>query len=541
MYFQSKTWKVSRLLALVSCTGLAIIFSGFSNHANGQNANHVPVVVPPAIAPVYKDTVKGLSPVVNSPYSNVNAGEYGTWFAQEQKAEQTPADAEAEAKKKQDALTKKIAGAHKPVFYDNDFSYICDENYNGFQIGDQLKKRGLPGGGWYDIGGQYRMRAHFEQNHRGLGLTGVDDQFLLHRTRIYGDFHLNQNFRLYAEMLDAESNFENFGPRPIEVNRTELQNLFVDALLLESCQGSLSARVGRQELLFGAQRAVSPLDWANTRRTFEGGRLMYETDDLSLDGFWVNPMQVDDHSFDSPDREQEFIGLYSSYKGYKDQTVDAYYLRFLNNRGANDFEYNTIGTSWQGSYEDFLWDIEAAYQFGDNTDGSDHQAGMATFGVGRKLAQRCWEPTVWMYYDWASGDDATGAGNGYDHMFPLAHKYNGFMDLFGRRNLEDLNMMLTLQPTKKLKLLAWYHYFFLETKNDSPYSVVMSPFNGGNLPGSADLGHEIDLMATYNISLRQQLLLGYSHFFAGEYYDSTAGVPYTGDANFFYTQWSIDF
>ena len=112
----------------------------------------------------------------------------------------------------------------------------------------------------------------------------------------------------------------------------------------------------------------------------------------------------------------------------------------------------------------------------------------ATMGLGRKL-KGCWKPTVWAYYDWASGDDATGAGNGFHHNFPLAHKYNGFMDLFGRRNLENVNFQLSMQPTERLKLLAWYHYFFLETQTDVPYSVVMTPFNGGNLPGSADLGH----------------------------------------------------
>lgn len=166
---------------------------------------------------------------------------------------------------------------------------------------------------------------------------------------------------------------------------------------------------------------------------------------------------------------------------------------------------------------------------------------MATFGLGRTLSQFGWNPTLWAYYDWASGDDATGAGNGFHHNFPLAHKYNGFMDLFGRRNLEDVNLQLTLQPTKKLKLLAWYHYFFLETQTDTPYSVVMTPFNAGNLPGSPDLGHEIDLLATYTLSPRSDILAGYSHFFAGDYYSSTPGVPYDGDASFFYTQYTIDF
>ena len=446
----------------------------------------------------------------------------------------------AEQKKKLAELKKKAASAHKPVFFNNDFSYLCDDSYQDCLIGDGIKKRSLPGGGTFDIGGQNRVRYHAERNMRGLGLTGVDDKFLLRRTRVYGDFRFSPDIRVYAEMLDADSNNEDFGPRPIEVNRFEMQNLFVDARLLANGDNSLTARVGRQELLFGAQRQVSPLDWANTRRTFEGARLMLKQKDRTIDAFWTNPMRLDDNSLDSPDRDQEFMGLYSSYTGVKNQTVDTYFLRFLNGRDANDFQYNTVGARWQGSKSDFLWDVEGAYQFGDNTDGSTHVGGMATLGLGRKL-KGCWKPTLWAYYDWASGDDATGAGNGYHHNFPLAHKYNGFMDLFGRRNLEDVNLQLSLQPTERLKLLTWYHYLFLETQTDVPYSVVMSPFNGGNLPGSADLGHEIDFVASYTVNARQNLVLGYSHFFSGDYYDTTPGVPFNGDADFFYSQYTVNF
>ncbi|MGI9517383.1 MAG: alginate export family protein [Pirellulaceae bacterium] len=461
---------------------------------------------------------------------------------EEQDKDEDKKKEEEEKKKKCKELKQQAASAYKPLFFDNNFSYLCDPAWNESYFGDCLKKRHLPGClGCYDIGGQYRMRAHFERNMRGLGLTGVSDDFLLHRTRLYGDFRFTPNIRFYAEFLDAESNYEDFAPRPIEVNRADMQNLFFDARLLANGDRSLTARIGRQELLYGVQRAVSPLDWANTRRTFEGVTLKWKQENLAIDGFWTNPMRIDDKKFDSPDRDQEFMGLYSSYTGRENQTIDAYFLRLLNGRGANDFEYNTLGSRWQGSRNDYLWDFEGAVQFGDNTDASDHIAGMLTLGLGRKFSNRCWKPAIWVYYDWASGDDATGAGNGFHHNFPLAHKYLGFMDLFGRRNIEDINVQLTMQPTDRLKLLLWYHYLFLETQTDTPYNVTMSAFNGGNLPGSPDLGHEIDLTAAYKIGPRQSLLLGYSHFFSGDYYNTTAGVPFDGNASFFYTQWAVNF
>ncbi len=36
-------------------------------------------------------------------------------------------------------------------------------------------------------------------------------------------------------------------------------------------------------------------------------------------------------------------------------------------------------------------------------------------------------------------------------------------------------------------------------------------------------------------------MLGYSHFWAGDYYKTTPGLPYRNDANFFYTQYQFNF
>lgn len=415
------------------------------------------------------------------------------------------AESEKEEQKKLAELEKKAASAHKPLFFQNDFSYLKDDTYSGCLFGDNLKQRCLPGGGSYDIGGQFRMRAQFENNIRGLGLTGLDDEFLLYRTRIYGDFRFRPRFRFYAEMIDAESHSEDFGPRPIEVNRADMLNLFFDVKLFANDNGELTLRYGTQELLYGTQRVVSPLDWANTRRTFQGVKGIWKGKNWDVDAFWTNPMRIDDSSFDSPDRDQEFMGTWSTYKGKEDQTVDFYWLRYSNGRGMNDFQFNTIGTRWFGSKGNALWEVQGGYQYGNNTDGSDHSAGMATFGLGRKFDNPSWQPTMWLYYDYASGDNDLGAGNGYNQLFPLAHKYLGFMDLFGRSNIEDVNAILTVQPTKQLKLLCWYHFLFLATQSDSPYSVASTPFNGTNLPGSPDLGQEIDLIADWKIGKRQNL------------------------------------
>lgn len=88
-------------------------------------------------------------------------------------------DPAKDAKKKQEDLKKKVATAHKGVFYANDFNYVLDPSYAGHQFGDSLKRRRLFKSGYYDIGGEYRLRQHHEHGMRGLGLTGKNDDFLL--------------------------------------------------------------------------------------------------------------------------------------------------------------------------------------------------------------------------------------------------------------------------------------------------------------------------------------------------------------------------
>ncbi len=69
----------------------------------------------------------------------------------------------------------------------------------------------------------------------------------------------------------------------------------------------------------------------------------------------------------------------------------------------------------------------------------------------------------------------------------------------------------------------------------------MTPFNAANAPASRDLGHEIDLLFTYTIVKRTDMLFGYSHFFAGNYYQLTPGAPTQADGDFFYMQWQRNF
>ena len=147
----------------------------------------------------------------------------------------------------------------------------------------------------------------------------------------------------------------------------------------------------------------------------------------------------------------------------------------------------------------------------------------------------------WCFYDWASGDNTSG--NGFHTYVQRAHYYLGFMDLFGRRNIEDINIRLTINPTKKLTLLAWCHFFSWANGNDVPYNLNMRPYAGltSGSAGSQTLGTELDLVATYDVSEQTQMRFGYSHFWSGSFYNTTSGVPTNLDANFLYSHFVYRF
>jgi len=449
---------------------------------------------------------------------------------------------------------KKKPPAYGPTFYDNHFEYLDDAAPDDIRLGDCWKRLRPCDCVLVDLGGERRWRYHHEDNFRGSRLAGQDDEFMLGRTRLYADVHWGETWRVFAEAVDATSSWEEFAPRNIEENRFDALNLFAEALLVDDGERALRARAGRQELLYGAQRLISPLDWANTRRTFDGAKLWSTGKDWSLDGFWTRPVPFEqhvnnDHNFDNPDQSREFGGAYFTSRHFVDHTVDAYYLRLAEfdatGTAANpfDFDYHTLGGRCMSKWGAWLFEIEGGGQFGDAGD-FDHIAGFLTVGAGHEWAEAKWKPVVWVYYDWASGDeDPTDGEHGtFNQLYPLGHKYFGYMDLVARQNIRSLNILLTAEPCPKVKVQAWCYAFWLDERRDSLYNAAGTPIRT-SLTGAAgnEVGREIDLLLTLLPTERTELTFGYSHFFAGDFIERTNPAGVSGDADFFYTQATVRF
>jgi hypothetical protein len=438
----------------------------------------------------------------------------------------------------------------KPMFFDNDFRYKQKPDH-AYIFGEELKDIPLDsfyGCGLFEdttlsTGGELRFRYLNEDNRLRPGGPGQTD-YDQWRWRHYVDVKHCDYLRAYVELIDGSTNHADLPLVGIDKNRWDLQNYFVDLALPSPLEETVWLRVGRQELFYGNQRLVSPLDWSNIRRNFEGLKVFTKQETWDLDLWLVNPVNtatpnagvlaVNDNSFDQRNEDYLFGGAYGTYKGIENHTIDLFLLYANLNVPVTGFPFGdryTLGARWLGNYPtdcgDRIWhgEIETGYQFGNDRSAfydaasprASVQAGYFTAGGGHTWKSVPWQPNFWLYYDWASGDrDPTdGENNTFFQHFGLVHAYFGLIDNLARQNIQDLNYRFTVKPTDKLQLVFAQHWFRLDTASDVLYNITGTPV--GTPGNGTDVGQELDLVATYAVNTNWSFEAGYFWFWYGDY------------------------
>lgn len=412
--------------------------------------------------------------------------------------------------------------------FDADFRYL-DQSGSESDFFDPIKRIHLGDNWLLSFGGSFWYRYMHDTDSR-LNAAGVNNYHHLLRTRLHADLWFRDRFRLFAELLDARALGLDLPAQPIDRNHTDMLNLFADAKLGQFMNGPAYLRVGRQELLYGSQRLISTLDWANTRRTFQGVKAFWHTPDFNIDAFWMRPMETEPHQFDHWDKGRNFTGLWGTYKAIPGQVVDLYYLNLVDNRSvtpANLFQGNvlqgdavlhTIGTRWLGEYQGLLYELEGMYQFGKRS-GLNISAFSIASGAGYQLPLPM-NPQFWLRYDFASGDKNPhdGRSSTFNHLFPFGNYYLGYMDIVGRQNIHDFNAQLALHPQPWLTFVSQYHRFYLANKRDYLYNAggaaTLRDITGQS---GSHIGDEIDFRLNLHLAQHHDVLLGYTKLFTGKF------------------------
>ncbi|MFQ5738826.1 MAG: alginate export family protein [Acidobacteriota bacterium] len=382
-----------------------------------------------------------------------------------------------------------------------------------------------PGGNVYmSVGGQVRFRTEF-WNDFGFGGSGQrDDTFGLFRLRLHGDFFFGPHLRLFVEGKSALADGRELpgGNRTLDTDSVAFQNVFFDVRVPLEGKGSLTFRVGRQELEFGKQRLVSPLDWSNTRpRTFDGFSGIFKKGSWRVDGFWTRHAKVRKFDFNPHDTGTDFFGIQAAGR-LASWTTEFYWFGLDRERASYGGlmapeTRQTLGTHLAGKLP-AGWDLdfEGAYQFG-NHGQRDIDAFMVATQIGYRFPSLRTAPRVYAGFDYASGDDDPGNGeiHTFNQLFPLGHAYFGFIDMVGRQNIVSFTQGVSLKVLPKSSLKADHHFFWRANKNDALYNAGGGIVRSGGAGLSREVGSELDLTFSHKLNAHLVTTFGYSHLFPG--------------------------
>ena len=384
------------------------------------------------------------------------------------------------------------------------------------------------------VGGSLRLRAEEQANFRfGSGAPSDDESYTLHRLRVNMKWTPTESLTFFIEGQDAEIHHEN------DINDEAIPNLYADHFDLyqgyveyrsSMMDTPYTVRAGRQQLNLGSDRLASSRDWENTSRVFDAIRVSLGTeDDWTLDLFASRVVPVRPGNFDDWEYtgsryvDSNFHGAYyTNWKLLPDTKWEGYLL-LRHNNDVNDKVW-TLGS--RGVWAKGLWDadLEIAYQWGDFAN-VDHAAWMTHIGFG--YHPEWMENTRFgLAYNWATGDDnpLDTDHETFDNLFASNHRYYGQMDFFSLQNMRSLAFTFEKEMLEKGMLEVAFHTFWIdEPDDDFMYDSNLVPRRlAGALGADSSAGNELDITFRYPfLDGRVVALVGYGHYFAGDYIDDT--------------------
>lgn len=406
----------------------------------------------------------------------------------------------------------------------------------------------------FEFNFQARLRGEWRENvfdfNDGTD-SPTDDTWLLHRIRIGMEWQALPWLKITVQGQDVR---ESFSDRPDVPNQMGAEGDDAFDLRLGSLEFGdpkhLSLKLGRQVLSYGDERLVGPLEWLNFSRTFDAVKLHYQEKDWWLDAFTSSVVRIHESHFNTSDwldgentRDQFFSGLYFSTTVIPVQTTDLYAFHLHEEGLAGGTDFITLGTRFKGDPLKLAgWDytVEIVGQAG-QLRGQDLRAFATHLEAGYNWLQTPWKPRLALEYSYGSGDgDASdGQSHTFQNLFPTNHPPYGFMDTMSWQNMHNIVLRLAAQPHPKLKTTLDLHGFWLDDTSDAWYrangTTQVRPISSS---ASNQAGAELDFTVSSKLTKHLDVLIGYSHFFAGRYLDDTGAGD---DADFAYLMVTLNY
>lgn len=397
---------------------------------------------------------------------------------------------------------------------------------------------------WVGFAAQLRERVEGWRNFNFGALppapagVSASDAFALTRALLSADVHAGRNVRFFAQAKSALSTRRSLagGRRPSDVDELDVHQLFAELATAKRgpSGGVFVLRGGRLELAYGRERLVSALDWANTKRSFDGVTAAFTRGSggakgaAAITAFWARPVVVIPYRADRRDPTTSLFGVYGTMQpGRLGVGADLYWIGQARDSGtivwngtAGQERRHTLGLRmWVPTRGRSAVDLEGetAVQFG-SMGSNDIRAFMFAGQAGYVFRQVKRSPRAYVNVDYASGDPSPGGNVGtFSQLNPQPHPFLGFADIAGRQNIVDLSGGASLQLWRAVSGAADYHYFRRASVRDAFYALpgfVARPAGYGSSPSIAS---EVDLSVRWPVSAHRLLLAGWSHVFPGAF------------------------
>ncbi|WP_289661142.1 alginate export family protein [Flavobacterium panacagri] len=432
----------------------------------------------------------------------------------------------------------------KLLRYDENYEFLKDSNrnfYENLKFIPLNKQKDI----YMSLGGEARYE-YVDFNNEDWGRLNIGhNNFLLQRYDLHADIHLGKTFRVFAQIRSALEDGRVNGARGIDEDQLNVQNLFLDVNVWQQKDKKIIIRAGRQELDYGSGRLISVREGPNARLYFTGAKLMYSSSRVSVDAFAMMADTIYTGVFDNKMSKQlNLWGAYSKIIFPKAGNLDVYYLGIrrdesLFEEGIAPEKRHTIGTRLWKYGGGFIYNLEAAYQFG--TFGSGNiTAWTGSVDIGYMFEKTKFKPTINLRNDYISGDKNQGNGNlqTFNPLYPKGG-YFGFSPQVGPVNLIDIHPYVTMDLLPQLKMqvdvvLNWRY---------STQDGVYRPSGMLNLRGSASdekyIGTAYLANFTYNVNKYISVVSGIQYFKTGAFINDI--IPNSKDGVFFNTRLGFKF
>lgn len=411
---------------------------------------------------------------------------------------------------------------------DEDYSYLADPAART-GLFDPIKYIPIGDGpAFLSLGGELRHRYEYTRN-PGFGADPQDRGAFLQRYILHADLRVSPDFRLFGQFLSAFANGRAEGPSPVDQNRFDLQQGFVDITFEPAPGARVTLRPGRQEVRLGSARLVDVREGPNVRRAFDGMRATLKLPDWQVDALALRPVAQEQGAFDdATSRRQALWGLYGVGKPawLPAGSIDLYYLGFRDKAGRYDKgtapeTRHSIGTRIWGDYGAWDWNNEFVYQFGDFGSGRIN-AWTAAFDIGYSWKEAWLSPRLGLATAIASGDNnLTGTGlRTFNPLFPRGN-YFSELALLGPRNFFNINPSLTLSPHRDITLTGGVNFFWRQSLEDGVYTPNGSILRAADGSSARYVGTELSLSSEWRANRYTTLTAIYSHFLPGAFIRQT--------------------